>query len=278
MALLSLGSVGQAVKDVQTALNGRPSSLPALIVDGIFGNKTRAKVVEFQQRNGLVADGIVGDLTLDQLLKGLFPPPQPVPAEFTGCDATKIQTITNDVARAKQILDDVNTLLPLAPFIPTTRDKVLNIFKIDLVSADNPIGGAFEQVSFFILKKNYLSLRASLDRSFPKLCESREGLFAAFVSNDFTDETMHFTPRYFTDPALDALQRAITIIHERAHTVLKLSGHPGTGDSPIGIIPHQGAPITQDQAMHNAYCYEWLAESFQKDYDPSKFGGLDVIH
>ena len=84
--LLTMGSVGQAVKEVQSALNGFPSNLPQLIVDGIFGGKTRAKVVEFQQKNSLAADGIVGDLTLEELLKGLFPPPTPVPTDFTGCD------------------------------------------------------------------------------------------------------------------------------------------------------------------------------------------------
>ena len=33
-------------------------------VDGIYGSKTKAAVVKFQKRNGLVADGIIGDKTL----------------------------------------------------------------------------------------------------------------------------------------------------------------------------------------------------------------------
>lgn len=36
-------------------------------VDGIFGSRTRAAVVKFQQKNGLAADGVVGPNTLSAL-------------------------------------------------------------------------------------------------------------------------------------------------------------------------------------------------------------------
>ncbi len=36
-------------------------------VDGIYGSKTKAAVVKFQRRNGLVADGIIGNKTLAAL-------------------------------------------------------------------------------------------------------------------------------------------------------------------------------------------------------------------
>lgn len=48
---------------VQEKLNSFPSALPKLAVDGIFGPKTRARTMEFQKQNGLVADGIVGSRT-----------------------------------------------------------------------------------------------------------------------------------------------------------------------------------------------------------------------
>lgn len=61
---LSYGSSGQAVVELQTALNRRsPTSLPRLGLDGIFGPKTLARVREFQGGAGLVADGIVGPKT-----------------------------------------------------------------------------------------------------------------------------------------------------------------------------------------------------------------------
>jgi predicted outer membrane repeat protein len=62
--LLSLGSSGPDVADVQQQLNSSPpTNLPLLNVDGVFGQRTLARVREFQGNNGLKADGIVGPLT-----------------------------------------------------------------------------------------------------------------------------------------------------------------------------------------------------------------------
>ncbi|MBV9387008.1 MAG: peptidoglycan-binding protein [Chroococcidiopsidaceae cyanobacterium CP_BM_ER_R8_30] len=58
---LTLGSTGEAVKDLQTSLkrlgfyNGP--------ISGKFGNQTRAAVIKFQQSKNLPADGIVGPKT-----------------------------------------------------------------------------------------------------------------------------------------------------------------------------------------------------------------------
>lgn len=275
--LLSFGSFGQAVKEIQQALNGKPSILPPLIIDGAFGPKTRSKVVEFQQRSNLAPDGVVGPLTLEELLKGLFPPTPIKPGEFAGCSLEQMRTVTDDITRAKEFIENVLSMLSLAPFVPNIGTTLNNVFKIDVTSSDNPIATAFNTVQLQVLRVNYTKLRASLEQAFPKVCEANEGIFAAFVSNDHRDETMHFSPRYFTDPSMFDMTRAATIIHERAHTVLNLSGHPGTGDAPF-VKPHQGSPNTsQDQAMRNAYCYEWLSEALHPTYDPNKFISLDVI-
>ena len=59
------GDSGEEVRTIQTKLkrwgyyNGE--------VDGIFGSKTREAVVYFQRKNGLTADGIVGNNTLQAL-------------------------------------------------------------------------------------------------------------------------------------------------------------------------------------------------------------------
>jgi peptidoglycan hydrolase-like protein with peptidoglycan-binding domain len=65
--MLMLGARGVAVAEVQTLLNGKPSSLPRLNSDGIYGAKTRARVIEYQRDNALHGDGIVGHLTLTKL-------------------------------------------------------------------------------------------------------------------------------------------------------------------------------------------------------------------
>lgn len=67
MAFIKMGDRGPQVVQLQQNLNGRPSKLPRLIDDGVFGLKTQMRVIEFQRDNGLKADGIVGDLTNGKL-------------------------------------------------------------------------------------------------------------------------------------------------------------------------------------------------------------------
>lgn len=55
------GSTGTVVKTIQTKLKNWGYYTGS--VDGIFGAKTKAAVVAFQKKNGLVADGIVGAKT-----------------------------------------------------------------------------------------------------------------------------------------------------------------------------------------------------------------------
>ncbi|MBI4527840.1 MAG: peptidoglycan-binding protein [Deltaproteobacteria bacterium] len=84
MTLLVQGSTGQEVKNLQTALNYHlPNSLPPLVVDGVFGPKTRARVVQFQTTFRLKPDGIVGPVTH----KALY--------SFVDCDH-HLLTVNND--------------------------------------------------------------------------------------------------------------------------------------------------------------------------------------
>ncbi len=62
---LKQGSRGQDVKTMQTKLKRWGYYFGA--VDGIFGAKTKTAVIKFQKKNGLVADGIVGNKTLSAL-------------------------------------------------------------------------------------------------------------------------------------------------------------------------------------------------------------------
>jgi hypothetical protein len=68
LATLVQGSTGLEVKNLQRALNYHlPEELPALVVDGIFGPKTRARLITFQRAYNLKPDAIVGPKTQQAL-------------------------------------------------------------------------------------------------------------------------------------------------------------------------------------------------------------------
>ena len=72
MATLQKGSFGDDVRRVQQVLNRVIPVAPQLVVDGNFGSKTQARVIEFQKKNGLAADGIVGPKTSTALVTAVL--------------------------------------------------------------------------------------------------------------------------------------------------------------------------------------------------------------
>jgi len=73
---LRVGSRSPDVRALQSALNGQPSTVPALEADGIFGLRTSQAVQRFQSARSLGVDGIVGPNTARML--GLAYTPAPV--------------------------------------------------------------------------------------------------------------------------------------------------------------------------------------------------------
>lgn len=65
---LAFGSVGPFVVQLQEGLNKLPSTLAQLVPDGQFGSKTKGRVQEFQTKNQLASDGVVGPMTWEKLL------------------------------------------------------------------------------------------------------------------------------------------------------------------------------------------------------------------
>lgn len=65
-ARLERGDSGEEVRKVQEVLKAK--GLYTGTVDGKFGASMEAAVKKFQQQNGLGADGVVGQKTLDKLL------------------------------------------------------------------------------------------------------------------------------------------------------------------------------------------------------------------
>lgn len=60
---ISQGMTGQDVRSLQDVLNFHIRRGAPLVVDGVFGPKTEARVREFQKANGLKVDGLVGPKT-----------------------------------------------------------------------------------------------------------------------------------------------------------------------------------------------------------------------
>jgi murein DD-endopeptidase MepM/ murein hydrolase activator NlpD len=63
------GMTGCFVEQIQTYLNkiNETSPLPLLIIDGKFGKLTEKAVIDFQKKNGLNPDGIMGSLSMTKL-------------------------------------------------------------------------------------------------------------------------------------------------------------------------------------------------------------------
>ena len=68
MPVLASGSNGKTVKALQILLIGYECSCGSAGADGIFGGGTREGVMNFQRKNGLTVDGIVGSQTWAKLL------------------------------------------------------------------------------------------------------------------------------------------------------------------------------------------------------------------
>lgn len=69
MEIIKINSKGPKVKQIQSLYN--KIGYGVLEVDGIYGQKTKDKTIEFQKDNGLDADGIIGPLTYEKLSRFL---------------------------------------------------------------------------------------------------------------------------------------------------------------------------------------------------------------
>lgn len=258
---------------VQKLLNRVPCEsggpIPQLKIDGKCGTKTKEAIQKFQLHHfgWHGADGRVDPnkrthRELERFEKG-----------FTGCSTDQINTLKGDIKKARQMLDVVNVRLSTNIVTPTPavvdmRQKVKNIFNIDLLS---PLGAetAINAFRFTLLVHAFRRLRSSLDESFPIICHEA-GLRNAWVSPNYNDPTVNFSPAHFSQT--NCKDRAVTIVHERAHTIFHLPDpHPGTPDVFVNVMPHEDKKLRYEDASRNAYCYEWLTLSLQRDYDPRRF-------
>ena len=110
MALLSYGSNGDAVKELQTNLNTVGGY--NLDVDGGFGEKTKAAVVDYQKKNGLAVDGVVGDETNGSLAKAIAAKTAAAVSPTKATSPTKQSTSRKTSSQQTTVSKSVSTATP----------------------------------------------------------------------------------------------------------------------------------------------------------------------
>ncbi|RNI22862.1 peptidoglycan-binding domain-containing protein [Flexivirga caeni] len=83
---ISAGATGTAVRRLQRALHRTPN--PSIVVDGVFGPGTTSAVKQFQQANGLTADGVAGPVTWAHLPDG-----GPMPTLLQGSSGAVVKSL-----------------------------------------------------------------------------------------------------------------------------------------------------------------------------------------
>lgn len=235
------------VRTIQSLLQKVAPSLtiPVKVIGTMEPNTLRA-IQEFQRRFMAHPDGRVepGGRTLMHLNDGFA-------SEYPGCDPGKRRTIDHDVIGAQRWLDISNRRLGNSGDADMNQ-KVTNIFH----SAN--LG------HFARLRSNFLLLRRSMDDQLTFQCESKSALEAAWVVTG--SPTIHLPTNYFLKkPEV----RIAKIIHERSHSILntKHAGMAPGGEIAFGVAPDDPNRFTFDQAIDNAWCYEWLVTALQPTYN-----------
>jgi hypothetical protein len=279
-------------------------------VSAVLRYKDKRKIINRSYQNSV--DPIVGIMTMASLDKEILMTEKEDPDFIFFSDAERA-TVKAALEQAKQMLIVANrrinavtqsVVTPRNVAYYETKLAILNVFRINTFVSDDlpipqdildniqrrlgrlknqptPANSPVDAFTFTMLFQNFAQLLGSLYEKFRKefyTMSTFNGdpllLFEAFVSSyrNFTNTTMYVRPRFF-DPSFTADHRAVTLAHERAHTIFRAQGHPGTGDNPFCVAPHLGDPNVRDsgQALTNPYCYEWLILALQPNYTPAPF-------
>lgn len=135
--VLSKGSQGAAVKELQTLLNrhvGTPSIGGPIAVDGIFGSATETRVKTAQFRYLLKSDGIVGPQTWQALRANAAPITTKAVLRrgSTGSDVEIVQNLLKQIGLYKSVVDQV--------FGQNTEAAVREYQRINQLQVDGVVG------------------------------------------------------------------------------------------------------------------------------------------
>ncbi len=140
--VLQLGDTGNPILNLQyfiTYLSQFYETIPAVAIDGVFGESTRSAVQAAQRTFGLPADGVVGEVTWDALYRAYRGIVNTIPREYVEGNAIpyggvplRIGAESEDVLLLQQYLDtiaevypEIPTVSPTGYFGPRTQDAVI---------------------------------------------------------------------------------------------------------------------------------------------------------
>lgn len=155
--VLREGDSGIGVANLQyfiSYLSDFYETVPPLAVDGVFGAATRAAVIDVQNTFGLVADGIVGEITWDAIYDAYRGIVDTIPREFVegntipfGGVVLRIGAESEDVRILQQYLNGVAASFPTVPtvsvtgyFGPRTREAVIAFQELAGIPASGTVG------------------------------------------------------------------------------------------------------------------------------------------
>ena len=184
--VLRQGDSGIGVANLQYFLSylaGFYQTIPPLAVDGVFGESTRAAVIDAQNTFGLVADGIVGEVTWDAIYDAYRGIVDTIPRTFTegatlpfGGVVLRIGAESEDVRLLQQYLNGIGASFPTIPtvnvtgyFGPRTREAVIAFQEL----ADLPTSGTVGAITWEAITDVYEDIAGGLSL--------REGQFPGFT-------------------------------------------------------------------------------------------------
>jgi len=148
---LRIGSTGANVRLIQTYLNTIGivyPDIPALTVDGVFGQDTHAAVVAFQRRFNLTADGIIGPITWNYIVQqfNLVTGGSSVSLEYPGTSLS-LGSTGSSVRLMQGFLLELRSAYPSLPLLtvdgnfgPITRSAVIEFQRLNGLTQDGVIG------------------------------------------------------------------------------------------------------------------------------------------
>lgn len=140
--VLREGDTGNAVRNLQFFLNylsGFYETIPPIAIDGVFGNATRAALIDAQNTFGLPADGILGSATWSAIYRAYLGIVSTVPLRYTegavvpfpgqvlrvGSESDAVRLLQEYLNYIAQTFTEIPTVSTTGYYGERTRDAVL---------------------------------------------------------------------------------------------------------------------------------------------------------